>query len=161
MKNMKKQCIKIGFLVGAISMILMCVIALLWFGYDGLIYDSDNKFVLQYFVPIWAIGFGFCGYGLAKQYYTQKTAVLGDNFQNSNQEKLDEWINYKRLIFSNAFKVIAKIAALGLPVYIIAFLDNSRILVSNISFIIILFIISLACFILSKHLENKYRKNIH
>ncbi len=136
----------------------MCAIALLRFGYDGLINDSENFFILKYFVPIWAVMLGYCGYGIAKRYYAEKTAILEKELRNL--EKTEEWINRRRLIFSKAFKMIATITALVLPVYLIAFWNKFEFLNSNIPFMIILCTISVTCFILSFYLKNKYLKNL-
>ena len=155
MKNKVNINVKIGIFVGIASLILMCGIALLKFGYDGLIYDEENRFVLQYFVPIWAIAFGGCGYELSKKYNLQKQAILSKEYPNSNSVKSLEWIKHRRLLFSKALFNIGKVTALMLPLFILAFLDNSKYLVSNLKIIIALFVISCISSVLSKYLKNK------
>ena len=154
MKNKINKSIKTGIFTGIVSLILMYVLALLRFGYEEIASDSDHKIILQYMVPVWAIALGWCGYGISKKYYIHKQAILGKEPQNSKFEKSVEWIKHRRLFFSKGFNNIGKITALMLPVYILAFLDNSKYLVSNIRIIIFFLIIICMCFSLSIYLKK-------
>jgi ethanolamine transporter EutH len=147
--------IKTGIFTGIISLILMCVIALLRFGYEGLIKDEDNIFVLQYFVPVWAIAFGFSGFGLYRKYDIHKQSILGKDLKNYEIEKYIEWVKYRRMLFSKVFINIGKVTAFVLPVFILAFLDNSKYLSSNIKTVIILIIISCASFGIGIYLKKE------
>lgn len=158
MKDILKRNIKTGLITGIVSLFVMYALVLIRFGYETLSTDPEHRLIMFAFVPAWAIMFGYCGYGLSKQYYKQKIDVLGEDFLNPGQEKLDVWNNYRKLIFSNAFNVVAKVAALGLPVYFIAYLDESKYLKSNLFTLIVLLVVSVTCFILSRYLKRKYQK---
>ncbi|MFV0391657.1 MAG: hypothetical protein ACK5KP_07235 [Paludibacteraceae bacterium] len=157
MENQKRRNIRIGIIVGVASLVLMFIIALLGFGYNNLFYDEENRFVLQFFVPIWALIFGWVGYGLSKSYYIQKSAVFDG--EKDHKEKEEVWINYRRLIFANALNVIAKILLGLFPIYLLAYLDNSTFLPSNIPTMITLLVVGLVCLILDRYLKLKYKKN--
>ncbi|OJX90733.1 MAG: hypothetical protein BGP01_05005 [Paludibacter sp. 47-17] len=131
----------------------MCAIALIKFGYNNILNDSDHRFVLQYFVPIWAIGLGYAGYGLSKSYYKHKNAVFAGDY--NNEEKRNNWIVQRRLLISNSLKIAAKITLGIFPIFLIAYIDNSSFLGSSVSLLIILLSTGLLCFALSKYLKSK------
>ncbi|MGC3979168.1 MAG: hypothetical protein QM751_13645 [Paludibacteraceae bacterium] len=102
MKSIKYNSIKFGIVFGLSSLIIMFLIALIKFGYNELFYNYDNRFIAQYFIPVWAIGLGYAGYGLSKKFYSQKKAILGEDSKKSEPESSVEWLNAKRL-FSPVF----------------------------------------------------------
>lgn len=158
MKNFKKRNFKIAILTGIISLVVMYLLSLLRYGYQELATNDDHRIILFAFIPIWATGLAYCGYGLSKKFFTQKTYFLGENFDEATEDKIMLWKNHKRFMYSNVFNVIGKLLIMLLPVYVIAFIDESKYLASNLVFIILLAVIGTFSLVMSRYLKKNYEK---
>lgn len=76
MKNTKYYNIKFGIVFGILSLFVMFILMLIRFGSDELFYNAEHRVILQYFLPLWAIGLEYSGYGFSKYFQTLKKMYL-------------------------------------------------------------------------------------
>lgn len=152
---MKKKCIKIGLITALIWTVLIITIFFIRFGENWL--TNEEPGVLYFFIPLWtAIMFGV-GYGSAKRFYMQKELyfpfdTIVKEMEDTPQKEL--WRIHKRLMIANISLTAAKIFAIVTPVYLLAYLDNSFYLKSNIGLIITFGVLSIVCFFTSKYIKK-------
>ena len=156
---MNKKNIKAGVITGIICFVFMIVSELLQFGSEFITDSNSERHDMCIAFPIWAICMGCGGYGLSKYFGEQKTLALENHQEDSKEKKELIWKNHKRWIFSNFLNFGYKVTALALPVYLLAYFDNSKYLPSNIIWIVSLIIISIICFILYRYFKKKHLKN--
>lgn len=116
---MKKQNVKIGIATGVVSGLVMFVVAY-WLKGDGL-FVGENRFILQFFVPLWVLALGYCGYEGSRRWTLAKSLC----------DSADKWNVCRRQLLSRFCMTLAKVAGLLFIVYFVAWMDGSRYLLSG------------------------------
>lgn len=70
----------------------------------------------------------------------------------------EKWMVQKKIMVSKLLIILARLFAIMIPFYILAYIDKSQYLDSNMLYIIIFSIIALSCFIVGKYLFSKYKE---
>jgi hypothetical protein len=152
MKNLfKKENVKVGIITAIISLVVMILLDLLRYGNNIF---ADKEYYVLY--PVWAVCLGYGGCGLSHYLRAQKDLILENHQEKAAEEKEIIWKNHKLWIFSKFLNFGFKVTLFALPVYILAYLDKSKWLISNTFWLIGLVLISGACFVFSKHLKKKH-----
>lgn len=116
---MQKRNIKIGIVTGIVSGLVMFAVAY-WLKGDGL-FEGENRFILQFFVPLWALALGYCGYEGSRRWALAKSSC----------NSADEWRVCRKELLSKLCMIMAKVAGLLFIVHFVAWMDGSRYLLSG------------------------------
>lgn len=125
----------------------------------GIEWMKEEREMLSLFIVICSIGAGWVGYGASKYYYTQRNTYIPSGTKTcevKDREKLMQWKMHKYRMTGNLLYTLSKIFAIAAPVYLLAYLDNSLYLRSDIFTVILLSLLALGCYFGYKKLKNKY-----
>ncbi len=151
-----KRNVIIGIITAGCTILILVLIFTLKFGFSWWT-DSENDLLI--FFPFWFLLVIYVGYGTSKYYYNQKQ-LFYKKYANemATQNIEDKWMVQRKIMVSKLLIILARLFAIMIPFYILAYIDKSQYLDSNIFYIIIFSIIALSCFIAGKYIFFKYKE---
>ena len=138
----QKQNIKVGIVTGIVSGLVMFAVAYWLKG--GELFVGENHFILQFFVPLWVLALGYCGYEGNRRWALAKSSC------NSTEE----WRACRRLLLSKLCMTMAKVACLLFIVHFVAWIDGSRYLLSGPLMLGVLAGVGLVLFVSARYLSK-------
>lgn len=157
MKKINKKDVYTGIIIGIISLFVMIFIGLsrVEGGLSALFEEKSEMLIL---FPFWAICFGYAGYGFSKVYKEQKVLFLS-NYQAKTVEEKDFLVKIFKLKTTRNFANYgSRLSAVLIPLFGLAYLDNSEWIHSSLALLIVLAVVAIVCFILTIYLNKKYLK---
>ncbi len=131
-----KRNVIIGIITAGCTILILVLIFTLKFGFSWWT-DSENDLLI--FFPFWFLLVIYVGYGTSKYYYNQKQLFYKKYANEMATQNIEEkWMVQKKIMVSKLLIILARLFAIMIPFYILAYIDKSQYLDSNIFYIIIL-----------------------
>ncbi len=156
MKKITKNSLIISVLTGLITLGLQYGIMYLPFGRAWLENPSRNLFF-----PIWSTIYMIGAFVAAKKYQLVKSEFVSSKPNDAAElaKQQQKWKAYKIKKAGDYLFIVFKVCAIAFPFYILAFVDNSKLLRSNVTVIIFFFVLGVVSFILSRRIKKHYEED--
>lgn len=153
-----KRSTKISFIVAVVTGIVSFA---LQYGFMYLPFGSkwleDPHSGWEVFFPIWTSFYMLAAFFAAKKYQLKRAEFFTVSQGSEDDEELiHQWNAYQKMKLGTYLIVLAKICAFALPCYVLAYLDESKYLRSNMGIIFVLGAMGLLAFLVGKWMQKRY-----
>lgn len=154
----KKKSIIYAFIAACLSLCIFYVLFSLKYGNE---WKDDGQSI--YFIIAWSIGWAYVAYGTSKKIINKRIEIFGTSLSmgKNNEENNSKWQDEKKKVLIKALKTGKFLFGVSVPLFVLAYLDNSHYIKSNLYIIAFLLVATIVCWILEVKLKNKKNDSIN